>query len=316
MEPQLQAVAAGEAGPDAALRVEQHVGDCGSCRTKLDGYQLIEAEVQGLRNPRLPEGRAALAEAHLRARLADLRRRLVAYDVLPTPLGRILLAASEQGLVLVHYLDGREDGRRVLEAHELEVAAGSGTLDTYQRDLREYLEGRRTRLEWPLDMKLVKSSFQRQVLEATAAIPYGAVMSYGGIARGLGRPEAVRAAAQALRSNPLAIVIPCHRVVGSTGTLTGYAGRQIGKKKRLLDLEGVPTTRVADDFRLYPETMYVLAPGAQEYCIPSCPSLESVKPATHAFTHGSRLFASRERAQAAGFAPCTMCRPDRHPLPA
>jgi len=318
IEAEIQAVAAGEAEPEAARRVDEHVRECVGCQAELERYQRIEREVATMRNPLAAEPLAALARERLEARLADLRTRLVAYEVITTAVGRILLAASEQGLVLVEYLDRRHDVPRILRDHELEPAEDGGQLDPFGRELQEYFDGRRTRLEWPLDFKLVRSPFQRKVLEETAAIPYGAVMSYAGVARELGRPEAVRAAAQALRWNPLAIVIPCHRVVGSTGALTGYAGSgRTDRKRRLLDLEGVPTARLTSDFRIRPEAMYVLTPGSREYCLPTCSSLEPAPAAHHTapvLTLGARLFASRERAEAAGLLPCTTCRPDSHPL--
>src|SRR2546428_13074264 len=104
----------------------------------------------------------------------------------------------------------------------------------------EYVEGKRTRLEWPLDLRLVRSDFHRHVLSATAEIPYGAVTSYAGLACQVGKPTAARAVAQALRWNPLPTVIPSHRVVGTSGALPGYAGGRIGLQQPLLRTEGIP----------------------------------------------------------------------------
>jgi hypothetical protein len=116
--------------------------------------------------------------------------------------------------------------------------------------------------------------------------------------------------AQALRWNPLPIVIPCHRVIGSSGALTGYAGRQVDLKQRLLAVEGVRAVPARDDFRIDRTAMYTMMTGDQEYCVPTCGSLLS-QPLSKL-----TLFGTRERAEAAGFAPCTVCRPDLHPLPA
>jgi O-6-methylguanine DNA methyltransferase len=156
----------------------------------------------------------------------------------------------------------------------------------------------------------MRSDFQRRVLEATAALPYGAVTSYAGIAARIGAPSAVRPVAQALRWNPLPIVIPCHRVIGSSGALTGYAGRQVGLKQRLLALEGVKTVAARDDFMVNREAMYTMVTGDREYCVPTCGSLPSRSLST------LTLFGTREGAEAAGFEPCSTCRPDLHPLPA
>src|SRR4029077_19281830 len=139
-------------------------------------------------------------------------------------------------------------------------------VEAFYRELLEYLEGRRSHLEWPLDLRLARSEFHRGVLRATAAIPYGAVCSYAGIASEIGKPTASRAVAQALRWNPLPIVVPCHRVVGSSGALVGYAGDKLGLKRRLLALEGVMREEGA---RVPRATMYVSMPGEQSYCLPT-----------------------------------------------
>src|SRR3989304_4723326 len=94
---------------------------------------------------------------------------------------------------------------------------GGAEGEVLYRELLESLEHKRTRLEWPLDLRLARSDFHRRVLEATAGIPYGAIMSSAGVACELGKPSAVRAVAQALRWTPLPIVVPCHRVVGASG---------------------------------------------------------------------------------------------------
>ena len=167
---------------------------------------------------------------------------MVGFGIFPSPLGRILIGRSEQGVALVQYLpaDGSLPAhvRRLLGEDAVEDRAATEGL---RAELVEYLEGRRARLDWPLDLRRMRSDFQRRVLEATAALPYGAVTSYAGIAARIGAPSAVRPVAQALRWNPLPIVIPCHRVIGSSGALTGYAGRRVELKQRLLAVEGVKT---------------------------------------------------------------------------
>ncbi len=134
------------------------------------------------------------------------------------------------------------------------------------------------------------------------------MVSYKRIAQEIGKPEAVRAVAQALRHNPVALAIPCHRVIGSEGDLVGYAGGKTSLKEKLLRLEGVPVHRERKDYRVERNETYLLAPGDKEYCLPTCPS-------TSTLPHGTpTLFGSRERAEAAGYRPCTACRPDLHPL--
>lgn len=307
IEPDLLTLAAGEAAPAAVERVERHVARCAACRDELGHYRAIEELVGTLRSAPMPGDDPAPARAALESRLADRRSRLVSFGIFPSPLGPILIARSELGVSLVRYLEGggsmTSPVRRLLGAEAIEDRAATGAL---YAELIEYIEGRRTRLDWPLDLCRVRSDFQRRVLDATAELPYGAVASYAGIARRIGAPAAARPVAQALRRNPLPIAIPCHRVIGSTGALVGYAGKKVELKQRLLAIEGVRIPR--GDFRVRREAMYALHVGDSEYCLPTCGSLVS-RPLSELL-----LFGSRERAEGAGLAPCTTCRPDLHPL--
>jgi methylated-DNA-[protein]-cysteine S-methyltransferase len=311
IEPHLLAVATGEAEAVATERVEDHVAACRACRAELHHYRALEGMVRSLRGVPLQGDDATLARAELASRLADLRSRMVGFGIFASSLGPVLIGRSEQGVALVQYLPAGGSltvhVRRLLGDDAVEDRAATEDL---RAELQEYLEGRRARLDWPLDLRRTRSDFQRRVLEATAALPYGAVTSYAGIAARIGAPTAVRPVAQALRWNPLPIVIPCHRVIGSTGALTGYAGKRVELKQRLLAVEGVKTVTVPHDFRVPREAMYTLMDGDREYCVPTCGSL-STTPLSKL-----TLFGTRERAEAAGLAPCATCRPDLHPLPA
>ncbi len=311
IEPHLLAVATGEADGGAAKRVDVHVATCAACREELRHYRAVDGMVQALGRAPLPGGDATLARAQLTTRLADLRSRLVGFGIFPSPLGPVLIGRSEQGVALVQYLPGTGSltahVRRLLGEDAVEDRAA---IEGLRAELVEYLEGRRARLDWPLDLRRMRSEFQRRVLEATAALPYGAVTSYAGIAARIGAPSAARPVAQALRWNPLPIVIPCHRVIGGSGALIGYAGKRVELKQRLLAVEGVRTVAAHDDFRVSRDAMYALANGETEYCVPTCGDLSS-RPLSML-----TLFGTRERAEAAGFAPCSSCRPDLHPLPA
>jgi len=310
IEDDLLASAMGEAAPGAARHVERHLDACASCRREFQEYRAVDGVVTALREEPLPSGSLALAREQLEARLADLRKRLLVYRIFPSPLGHILIARSEMGISLVEYLERGTSLRASRLSHEpgVEMVEGGGELEAVYRELLEYLHGRRKRFEWPLDLRLARSDFHRTVLRATAAVPYGAVIPYAGIAQEVGKASASRAVAQALRWNPLPIVIPCHRVIGTSGALTGYAGRRVGLKQKLLSLEGISTTKKAGVLGITPQTMYILYPGEREYCLPTCPSFETHRPAP------LTRFASREHAEAAGFSPCTTCRPDLHPI--
>src|SRR5574341_596928 len=308
IEPALVAAATGDADRATAARVESHTRLCAPCREEFARYRAIDGAVYVWgRHPAPAEG---ASRAHLESRLADLRRRTLAYGIFSSPLGPILIARSEEGVSLVEYLAGGRDfaRSRLSRLEGVEALPDGAEVEALYRDLLEYVEGRRTRLAWRLDLRLARSEFHRAVLEATARIPYGAVRSYAGIAGELGKPAATRAVAQALRWNPLPIVVPCHRVIGSSGALTGYAGDRLALKQRLLAVEGVRAVKARREFRVACECMYVRAPDETEYCLPTCGWVAKQAP--------GRLtrFGSRERAEAAGLKPCSECRPDLHPI--
>jgi methylated-DNA-[protein]-cysteine S-methyltransferase len=308
IEADLVATAAGEAAPQAEERVRAHVDGCPPCAEELGRYRAIEDVVGRIRTARRAEADEPRVRERLAERLADLRRRLMSYGVFPSPLGHILLARTEDGVSLVQYLGSSRDPRdaRLVRAMGPDAVEDDAALEVFYRELLDYLEGRRTHLDWPLDLRLARSEFHRHVLRVTAAIPYGAVRSYAGIACDIGKPTAARAVAQALRWNPLPIVVPCHRVVGSSGALVGYAGDKLGLKEQLLAVEGVPT---APGTRVPRDAMYVTLPGENFYCLPSCTWVPTVgQPQRLVF------FGSRRRAEAAGLTPCGDCRPDLHPL--
>lgn len=313
LEPDLVATAMGEAHAPAVRRVADHVAVCTPCRASLERYRALDDAVSRWGRAPAPADALDAARARLDSRLADLRRRIVWYGVFPSPLGRLLIARSEEGVSLVEYLAAGRGlaGSRLARLAGVEPHEDAEAIEALYRELLEYIEGRRTRLQWPLDLRLARSAFHRRVLEVTAGIPYGGVASYLGVAYEVGKPAAVRAVAQALRWNPLPIVVPCHRVIGVSGALTGYAGDKVDLKRRLLALEGVPATRVGGMLRVPREGMYLLAPGEVEYCVPTCPSLAAMQ-------HPQRLIriASRQRAEAGGLSPCSSCRPDLHPLDA
>ena len=308
IEPALAATATGDGDAAEAARVETHVRACAPCRAAFARYRDLGRAVAAW--GRAPETPPDAARARLESRLANLRARTLLYRVFSSPLGDLLIARSEDGVSLVEYLAGRDlRHSRLLRAAGVEALEDGAEVEVLYRELLEYLEHKRTRLEWPLDLRLARSDFHRRVLAATAEIPHGAVMSYAGIACEIGKPAAVRAVAQALRWNPLPIVVPCHRVVGASGALTGYAGARVALKQRLLAVEGVPAVRGRDDYRIPRDAMYVRTPGSAEYCLPSCTWLERVEQPQRIVRFGSRA-----SAEAAGLAPCTDCRPDLHPL--
>jgi O-6-methylguanine DNA methyltransferase len=310
IEPDLVAVAIGEAPPATAQVVEAHVSRCAPCRDELRQYRAVEGLVGDLRRAPLPAADPTLARAQLESRLADLKSRLVSFGIFSSPLGPILIGRSEQGVSMVEYLESEAAASsRLARLAGANAVENEGAADPLFRDVLDYLGGRRTRFDWPLDLRWARSDFQRRVLEATARLPYGAVTSYAHIARDIGAPTATRAVAQALRWNPIPIAIPCHRVIGSSGGLTGYAGSKVTLKQQLLALEGVPVAGGGAG-HVERRAMYVRYLAESEYCVPTCGALASTP------LSELTLFGSRERAEAVGLAPCTSCRPDLHPISA
>ena len=175
-----------------------------------------------------------VCEAAAEAGLLD-----VAYATFDSPLGRLLLATTPRGLVRLAYID-YSDEDEVLEDLARDVSPrvldAAWRLDEPRRELDEYFAGRRRRFDLPLDWRLSRG-FARRVLEATANIPYGATATYKQVAGEAGSPLAFRAAGNALGSNPIPIIVPCHRILHSGGGLGGYTGG-LERKRVLLGAEG------------------------------------------------------------------------------
>ena len=177
------------------------------------------------------------------ARFAATAPADVVYAFVDSPVGRLLAAGTERGLACLGYEDVRGGSDPLLERLASELSPrmlhAPARLDDVRRELDEYFEGRRTAFELPLDFALTRP-FARKILQATAGIPFGATSTYGKVAAEAGSPGAARAAGGALGSNPIPIVVPCHRVLASNGTLHGYTGG-LERKRHLLELEGVLT---------------------------------------------------------------------------
>jgi methylated-DNA-[protein]-cysteine S-methyltransferase len=183
-----------------------------------------------------------------RSEMAELRARLtaeadaaglldVAYRTLDTPVGDLLLAATPAGLVRVAYdIEGRDAVLIALAAKvSPRILSAPARLDDTARQLDEYFAGRRQQFDLPLDLSL-SAGFRRIVLTYLPTIEYGHTASYQAVAAGVHNPKAVRAVGTACATNPLPIVIPCHRVIRTDGALGAYLGGP-DTKRRLLDLE-------------------------------------------------------------------------------
>lgn len=160
----------------------------------------------------------------------------IAYTIVPCPLGWLLVAATEKGICAVRLGDSEAD---LEAAFDQEFPAADkqrrdADLGSWIAALLGYLSGEQPHLDLPLDVQA--TAFQRRVWETLQAIPYGATRSYGNIAEAIGQPAAVRAVARACATNPVALVIPCHRVIREDGSLGGYRWG-LARKQALLDME-------------------------------------------------------------------------------
>ena len=159
------------------------------------------------------------------------------YDVVESPLGPLLVAATEQGLLRIYFdadpehqleLLARAAGSRVLRSPRSVAAA--------RRELDEYFSGRRRSFDLSIDLRGA-APFTAEVLDQLARVPYGQTATYGELASRVGHPRSARAVGTVMNRNPVPIVLPCHRVVGASGSLVGYGGG-LERKEQLLRLEG------------------------------------------------------------------------------
>jgi methylated-DNA-[protein]-cysteine S-methyltransferase len=182
---------------------------------------------------------AARAAGRLAERAAHEQLLDVAYTILDSPVGPVLVAATRRGLVKISF-GAIYDPEAVLADLSARISPriveAPAYFDAVRRELDEYFHGRRTSFDLPLDWSLT-GGFGRRVLEHTARIPYGEVSTYKEMAAAAGSPRGARAAGNALGTNPIPIVVPCHRVLHSGGGLGGYGGG-IDRKEFLLKLEG------------------------------------------------------------------------------
>ncbi|MGH2388470.1 MAG: methylated-DNA--[protein]-cysteine S-methyltransferase [Chloroflexota bacterium] len=203
----------------------KHVPESTTDDALLAALPLVDEEANRRLHARL--ARAAAAEGILD----------VAYRTIDTPVGPLLLAATDRGLVRVAY--AREGHDQVLEklAERISprILRAPARLDVVARELDEYFAGARTLFDVPLDFRL-STGFRREVLTHLLEIGYGKTAGYASVARAAGSPRAARAVGTACATNPLPIVVPCHRVIRSDGAMGGYAGGPEAKNT-LLRLE-------------------------------------------------------------------------------
>jgi methylated-DNA-[protein]-cysteine S-methyltransferase len=196
-------------------------------------------DLKALSSPRGPDldrrsriAAAAVSDSALAAGVLD-----VALGDVDTPLGPLLIAVTPRGLARVAFEFERREVvvERLAARLSPRILRSARATDAWRRQLDEYFAGSRVRFDLSVDRRLI-AGIAREVLAATARVPFGRTSTYGVIAERIGRPRAARAVGNALGSNPIPVVIPCHRVLRSGGALGGYAGG-VERKERLLALE-------------------------------------------------------------------------------
>jgi methylated-DNA-[protein]-cysteine S-methyltransferase len=161
---------------------------------------------------------------------------MINYTIYESPVDTLLLLADERGLIAIRFAGNTADALGKIESGWSE---GSGVLADCVTQLDAYFSGELTEFNLPLVFS--GTDFQKQVMHALCTIPFGETCSYGELAKKLGRDGAARAVGSANRRNPLPIIVPCHRVIGANGDLTGFAGG-LDIKRTLLSIEGAYVT--------------------------------------------------------------------------
>jgi methylated-DNA-[protein]-cysteine S-methyltransferase len=192
-----------------------------------------------LQGPAEEESKQALARVE--RSLKEYGGDTLYYDVISaTPFGPIYIAMTNEGIAALGFDDSEQDflvrmGRR----YRSSIERSKTRVSQVSEQLTDYFSGEREAFEIPLDLRSL-TPFQRMVLDAIQKVPSGETISYGGLARRIGKPGAARAVGRALGSNPIPIIIPCHRALAADGSLGGYSGRGgVRTKQALLTLEGV-----------------------------------------------------------------------------
>jgi methylated-DNA-[protein]-cysteine S-methyltransferase len=249
----LPARSAGDLDPIDEAWLQRHAAECGYCRRQLESYDRLCGVLDACCAPPpvavcIPPSVALPKASPVRSvrRRARVAVSPAWWTTVASPVGPLRLAASERGLAHISFAASESEGaaaaeleRRGFDARPADEAppGANDVLARARTELDEYFAGRRHDFDLPLDWSGV-SPFTLATLEATAAVPFGRLDTYGSIADRIGKPGASRAVGNALGANPLPVIVPCHRIVAAGGAIGGYTGG-LGIKQRLLAIEGV-----------------------------------------------------------------------------
>jgi O-6-methylguanine DNA methyltransferase len=208
-----------------------HTSTCRYCLNELQWYERIDNLLEHVTDA---DEKCKCPELNLPDRKAG---RIARYGTVPSPIGDLLVAVSDEGICEVSFArNGSENFFSELEQRGFTGKSDQAAIDDAAEQLREYFGGRRQFFDMTVDLSGM-TPFTQQVLKATASVPFGKLSTYRDIARTIGKPGATRAVGNALGRNPIAIVVPCHRIVRSDWSIGGYTGG-LDIKQRLLSIEG------------------------------------------------------------------------------
>lgn len=256
------------------------------------------------------DGRDSISEAQLDAMVAQtrprieramkiLRRPQARVGLIASPIGSLLVAESDRGLATIHFMtmDGAEGTLEKLRK-KFELVENEASIERVGAEINRFFEGDQTVMERRVDLSMVESEFQVRALTTLRKVPSGAVITYQALAAAVGNPDSQRAIGNTMATNPVPLVIPCHRVIRSDGTIGNYGGG-VANKLKLLRLEGF---EVGSDMRL-PSRAVMGHRRTHIFCRPSCSA------AKRADSNQVLIFADAACAGHAGLRPCKLCRP-------
>jgi methylated-DNA-[protein]-cysteine S-methyltransferase len=245
----LPMLVAGDLDRQAVQEIEEHTELCWECRSDLQESRGLAATLETIWSRHFNDSGDTCAHfpemdgylngtgARLTASITSALDRIACYAPVQTELGTLHLVATDDGLARVFFPGAQApDVEEWCARNDLVALEDEDEIAPYAGQLMCYLAGDRTEFDVPIDFRTV-TPFMRDVLEALRGIPYGVVRNYREIAQQIGNPNAQRAVGNAVKRNPVPIVVPCHRVIKTDGTIGGYAGGP-AIKERLLKLEG------------------------------------------------------------------------------
>jgi methylated-DNA-[protein]-cysteine S-methyltransferase len=230
--------------------------------------------------------------------VARERRPLARVGVIDSPMGRLFIADGPRGIVSIHFMDGKGPEPLEMMRGKFDVVEDQAAAERIGEEIRRFVAGDREALTHDIDLSLVESDFRRRALTKLRKVPLGSVVTYQGLARALGAPDAQRAIGSAMGSNPVPIYVPCHRVIKSDLSIGNYGGG-VERKLKLLRAEGFA---VGKDLRV-PVRAVMGHQRTHIYCRPQCPA------AKRADSGRMYIFADSARARGAGLRACKICRP-------